>query len=142
GPEEGTVLVPNELDGGDAASAGDEAPGTSFRPRLPASSDNTESTPVEPPVEAAPSSTPQLGGSLPSNPLGKQPQGNQNPPQAQQPQHPSPSTPLDDAAGPQFRAQASALRIVEDFRVASGLGAFVAAGDCAQPVVHTVVTVT
>lgn len=142
-PEEGTLLVPNDVDGGDAARAGDKAPGTSFRPRLPASSESTEAAPVAPVAEASAASKTGTEPGNPSHPLGKQPQGNQGhqtPPQAHQTQHPS--APLDNAAGPQFRAQASALSVVENFRLASGLGSFVGAGDCAQPVLHAVVTVT
>jgi len=136
-PVQGTVLVPNEVDGNGANSTGDDARGASYRPRLPASSENTDPVSAAPPAESSSPATPTPESSHPSHPLGKQP-----PAQAQRPQAPSPATPQDNATGPQFRVQSSALSVVENFRVASGLGAFVAAGDCAQPVVHSVVTVT
>lgn len=136
-PEQGTVLVPNDVDGDGANSTGDEAPGASYRPRLPASSENTDPVSAAPPAESASPATPLPESSHPSHPLGKQP-----PPQAQGPQAQSPATPLDNATGSQFKVQSTALSVVENFRVASGLGEFVGAADCAQPVVHAVVTVT
>jgi len=133
-PEPGTVLMPNDVDGAGTDSTGDEVPGSSFRPRLPANSENTEPASGAPAAEA---SAPAQPAPTPSRPLGKQP-----PPQGQQPQHRSPAMPSENAAGPQFKVQSTALSVVENFRVASGLGAFVAAADCAQPVIHAVVTVT
>src|SRR5690606_1293095 len=91
---------------------------------------------------SAEASAPAQPAPAPSHPLGKQPPPQAQQPQAQQPQHRSPATPPENAAGPQFRVQSTALSVVENFRVASGLGAFVAATDCAQPVMHAAVKVT
>jgi hypothetical protein len=138
-PEQGTVLAPGDVDGAGTDSTGDEVPGASFRPRLPASSENTEPASVAPSAEA---SAPAQPAPAPNHPLGKQPPPQAQQPQVQQPQHGPLATPPENAAGPQFKVQSTALSVVENFRVASGLGAFVAAADCAQPVVHAVVKVT
>src|SRR5690554_3411483 len=135
-PAPETVLVPGEVDN---AGASDKAPEYSSRPGSPANSDTAEPAPSEPPAPAEPPAPvePRRESTNPSHPLDKQP-----PPQRNRPQHPTPAEPNHKATGPQLTDRATALSVVQNYRIASGLGAFVAAGDCAQPVVHSVVPVT
>src|SRR5690554_6735909 len=133
-PESAAVLVPGDVD---SADSGSEASDDSSRPRLPASSGRAAPAPVTSPPET---SAPANPNAEPGN--NQHPQGNQHPPQSQKSQHPSPAHPHDNGTAPQFKAQSTAVKVVETYRIASGLGAFVAEGKCAQPVVHSVVMVT
>lgn len=138
GSEPGELLATDDPDDEvDNVDSGNDPAGTSFRPRLPAHSERTEPLPVAPPTVSVAPAKPNPRSSKPSVPPRTQPPQQQQP--QTPPQLPSVAQPQDDNTAQPFSIQPTAVSVVEEYRIASGLGGFVAESACGQPVVHSVV---
>lgn len=123
----------------------DPAQETALLPAEVGDSNDTDETQAE--EESRPTPTPTPSVSTTNEPVAQSPVGSASPTapgaarKAEKAAHPQPHAPK-VAAPPQGVTESAALTIVETFRFASGLSAFVSADACIQPTVHANVTVT
>lgn len=160
-PSPGTAVLPAEVDDSDESNGSTstgEQQGDSTAPDGRTSEASTGQVPAESSKNSSSPGAAKKAEKAQSKVPGQPPHASTTgpPPHAGTPSPPphasNPGPPPQAAVpGPQLRVQvpappqgitgAVALTIVETFRVASGLSTFVSAGACAQPTVHSTVTV-
>jgi hypothetical protein len=146
GPSSDAPLLPAEIDsqerGRDRAEDAKPTPSATrdsgTRPPKGSSTGEPHSSTPKPQDAKGPSKSQK-----PSKPPGHgKPPHAHRPPKAQPEQKAKPAKPAKSKSSPQTVSPSAALSLVQDYRVASGLDAFVPANECTQATVHSSVTVT